>query len=213
MCLPAGATSRSSCSTPKFIPIPAANAPKSTPRGAVAKFAAGGKRAAKKDLGLMAMSYGNIYVARVAMGAKDEHTLKAFLEAEAYDGPALIIAYSHCIAHGINMATAMQNQKAAVQLRPMAALSTTIPSARHRRKSAANRLAALHACTSAEYFGLENRFKMLERSKPRAAEAVVSGRRRRTFIARCQLYELLATRTLEHCHPIRYESLHHIISV
>ena len=66
---------------------------KSTPRGAVAKFAAGGKRRPKKDLGLIAMSYGNVYVASVAMGAKDEHTLKAFLEAEAYDGPSLIIAY------------------------------------------------------------------------------------------------------------------------
>ena len=68
-------------------------ASKSTPRGAVAKFAAGGKPGRKKDLGLMAMSYGNVYVASVAMGAKDEHTLKAFLEAEAYDGPSLIIAY------------------------------------------------------------------------------------------------------------------------
>src|SRR4029434_10396765 len=68
---------------------------KSTPRGAVAKFASGGKPTAKKDLGLIAMTYGNIYVASVAMGAKDEHTLKAFLEAEAYNGPALIIAYSH----------------------------------------------------------------------------------------------------------------------
>ncbi len=72
-------------------------ASKSTPRAAVAKFAAGGKSGPKKDLGLMAMSYGNVYVASVAMGAKDEHTLKAFLEAEAYDGPSLIIAYSHCI--------------------------------------------------------------------------------------------------------------------
>ena len=87
---------------------------KSTPLGAVAKFASAGKRTPKKDLGLIAMSYGNIYVASVAMGAKDEHTLKSFLEAEAYNGPALIIAYSHCIAHGINMTTAMQNQKAAV---------------------------------------------------------------------------------------------------
>ena len=69
-------------------------ASKSTPRGAVAKFAAGGKPVAKKDLGLMAMTYGNVYVASVAMGAKDEHTLKAFLEAEAYDGPSIIIAYS-----------------------------------------------------------------------------------------------------------------------
>lgn len=90
-------------------------ASKSTPRAAVAKFAAGGKPGAKKDLGLIAMSYGNVYVASVAMGAKDEHTLKAFLEAEAYDGPSLIIAYSHCIAHGINMTTAMADQKAAVE--------------------------------------------------------------------------------------------------
>jgi pyruvate-ferredoxin/flavodoxin oxidoreductase len=87
---------------------------KSTPRAAVAKFAAAGKPGAKKDLGLMAMNYGNVYVAKVAMGANDQHTLRAFLEAEAYDGPSLIIAYSHCIAHGINMETAMQNQKAAV---------------------------------------------------------------------------------------------------
>ena len=90
-------------------------ASKATPRAAVAKFAAGGKLAPKKDLGLMAMSYGNVYVASVAMGAKDEHTLKAFLEAEAYDGPSLIIAYSHCLAHGINVATAMSDQKTAVE--------------------------------------------------------------------------------------------------
>ena len=90
-------------------------ASKSTPRGAVAKFAAGGKASPKKDLGLIAMSYGSVYVASVAMGAKDEHTLKAFLEAEAYDGPSLIIAYSHCIAHGIDMTTAMSDQKVAVE--------------------------------------------------------------------------------------------------
>ncbi len=88
---------------------------KSTPRGAVAKFAAGGKNQAKKDLGLIAMTYGNVFVARVAMGANDLHTVKTFLEAEAYDGPSLIIAYSHCIAHGINMKTGMENQKAAVE--------------------------------------------------------------------------------------------------
>jgi len=88
---------------------------KSTPRSAVAKFAAGGKPSRKKDLGLIAMTYGNIYVAAVAMGARDEHTLRAFLEAEAYDGPSLIIAYSHCIAHGIDMTTGMQNQKRAVE--------------------------------------------------------------------------------------------------
>lgn len=88
---------------------------KATPRAAVAKFATSGKPGPKKDLGLMAMTYGNIYVARVAMGARDEHTVRAFLEAEAYSGPSLIIAYSHCIAHGINMSTGMQNQKLAVE--------------------------------------------------------------------------------------------------
>jgi pyruvate-ferredoxin/flavodoxin oxidoreductase len=89
-------------------------ASKSTPRGAVAKFAAAGKTMPKKDLGLIAMTYGNIYVAKVALGANDLQTLKAFIEAEAYDGPSLIIAYSHCIAHGIDMETGMKNQKAAV---------------------------------------------------------------------------------------------------
>jgi pyruvate-ferredoxin/flavodoxin oxidoreductase len=88
---------------------------KATPRAATAKFAAGGKSAAKKDLGLMAMTYRNVYVAGVAMGAKDEHTLKAFLEAEAYDGPSLIIAYAHCIAHGIDMVTGLQHQKKMVE--------------------------------------------------------------------------------------------------
>ncbi len=88
---------------------------KSTPRSAVAKFAAGGKTTAKKDLARIAMTYGHVYVASVAMGAKDEHTLRTFLEAEAYDGPSLIIAYSHCIAHGIDMITGLQHQKTAVQ--------------------------------------------------------------------------------------------------
>jgi pyruvate-ferredoxin/flavodoxin oxidoreductase len=87
---------------------------KSTGLGAVAKFAASGKPTPKKDLAMMAVNYGNVYVAKVAMGANDIQTLRAFLEAEAYDGPSLIIAYSHCIAHGINMTKALENQKAAV---------------------------------------------------------------------------------------------------
>jgi pyruvate-ferredoxin/flavodoxin oxidoreductase len=90
-------------------------ASKSTPRGAVAKFAARGKATPKKDLGMLAMAYGNVYVARVAMGANDQQTLHAFLEAEAYDGPSLIIAYSHCIAHGIDMSKGLEQQKLAVQ--------------------------------------------------------------------------------------------------
>jgi pyruvate-ferredoxin/flavodoxin oxidoreductase len=89
-------------------------ASKSTPRGAVAKFAAGGKPVAKKDLAMMAVNYGSVYVARVAMGASDMQTVRAFLEAEAYDGPSLIIAYSHCIAHGYDLAYGMEQQKAAV---------------------------------------------------------------------------------------------------
>ncbi|HEV2176167.1 MAG TPA: pyruvate:ferredoxin (flavodoxin) oxidoreductase [Terriglobia bacterium] len=88
---------------------------KATPRAAVAKFAAGGKSKPKKDLAMMAMNYGSVYVARVAMGGSDTHTIKAFWEAEAYDGPSLIIAYSHCIAHGYDMAYGMEQQKAAVQ--------------------------------------------------------------------------------------------------
>jgi pyruvate-ferredoxin/flavodoxin oxidoreductase len=87
---------------------------KSTPRGAVSKFAAGGKQARKKDLAQIAMSYGNVYVAQVAMGASDAQTVRVFLEAEAYEGVSLIIAYSHCIAHGIDMKAGMEQQKAAV---------------------------------------------------------------------------------------------------
>jgi pyruvate-ferredoxin/flavodoxin oxidoreductase len=90
-------------------------ASKATPLGAVAKFAAGGKPNAKKDLGMTALRYGNVYIAQVAMGANDTHTIKAFLEAEAHPGPSLIIAYSQCIAHGIDMAKGMHQQKLAVE--------------------------------------------------------------------------------------------------
>ena len=90
-------------------------ASKSTPRAAVAKFAMSGKGVPKKDLGLIAMSYGYVYVARVAMGANDQQTLRAFLEAESYDGPSLILAYSHCIAHGFDMAKGLEQHKLAVQ--------------------------------------------------------------------------------------------------
>ena len=89
-------------------------ASKATPLGAVAKFATGGKPSAKKDLGMTAIRYGDVYIAQVAMGANDTHTIKAFLEAEAHPGPSLIIAYSQCIAHGIDMAKGMHQQKLAV---------------------------------------------------------------------------------------------------
>jgi pyruvate-ferredoxin/flavodoxin oxidoreductase len=163
---------------------------KSTPLGAIAKFASAGKRTPKKDLGLIAMSYGNIYVASVAMGAKDEHTLKSFLEAEAYDGPALIIAYSHCIAHGINMTTAMQNQKAAV-------LSGQWLLYRYNPEQADNAESPLHVDSAApklkveEYFNLENRFKMLNKSRPADAKRLFQEAQKQVD-ARWQLYQQLA---------------------
>jgi pyruvate-ferredoxin/flavodoxin oxidoreductase len=90
-------------------------ASKSTPRAAVAKFAAKGKDLPKKDLGMIAMAYGYVYVARIAMGANDQQTLRAFIEADAYDGPSLIIAYSHCIAHGYDLVHGLDQQRLAVQ--------------------------------------------------------------------------------------------------
>ncbi|MFO1401748.1 MAG: pyruvate:ferredoxin (flavodoxin) oxidoreductase [Steroidobacteraceae bacterium] len=90
-------------------------ASKSTPRGAVAKFAAAGKSTGKKDLGMIAMSYGNVYVAQVALGAGPVQTVRTFQEAASWNGPSLIIAYSHCIAHGIDMSTGMSHQRDAVK--------------------------------------------------------------------------------------------------
>jgi pyruvate-ferredoxin/flavodoxin oxidoreductase len=147
---------------------------KATPLGAIAKFASAGKRVPKKDLGLISMSYGTIYVACVAMGAKDEHTLKAFPEAEAYDGPALIIAYSHCIAHGNNMTTAMQNQKAAA-LSGQWLLYRYNPD-RYNPELAVRGENPLHIDSAApklpvaDYLNLENRFKMLNQSRPEEAK-------------------------------------------
>jgi pyruvate-ferredoxin/flavodoxin oxidoreductase len=168
---------------------------KATPRGAVAKFAAGGKPSAKKDLGLMAMTYGNIYVATVAMGAKDEQTLKAFLEAEAYDGPALIIAYAHCIAHGINMATGMQHQKAAVQ-------SGQWVLYRYNPDRAKQGLNPLQLDSSPprlkleEYLNMENRFKMLTKIKPEDARRLFA-LAQQDAERRWRLYESLAARQLQ----------------
>ena len=145
---------------------------KATPKAAVAKFAAGGKRTRKKDLGAVAMAYGGIYVASIAMGARDDQTLKAFVEADQYDGPALIIAYSHCIAHGINMPTAMQNQKAAVQ-------SGQWPLYRYnpaRDLEGLNPLQLDYAkprIPVGTYMKMENRFRMLTGSHPEEAQKVL----------------------------------------
>jgi pyruvate-ferredoxin/flavodoxin oxidoreductase len=167
-------------------------ASKSTPRAAVAKFAAGGKPGPKKDLGLIAMSYGTVYVASVAMGAKDEHTLKAFLEAEAYDGPSIIIAYSHCIAHGIDMTTGMSNQKAAVESGQWL-LYRYHPD----RAAAGENPLQLDSRTPTrklqDFMLMETRFKMLTKSKPENAKKLWA-EAQRDVEARYRLYEYLAQR-------------------
>ncbi len=163
---------------------------KSTPRGAVAKFAAAGKPMAKKDLGLMAMSYGNVYVAKIAMGANDTQTLRAILEAEAYEGPSLIIAYSHCIAHGINMGTAMQNQKAAVD-------SGYWPLFRYNPDEAAAGKNPFKLESKGlkiplkDYAYLETRYKMLTKSHPAEAEELIK-EAQNDVVTKWKLYEKMA---------------------
>jgi pyruvate-ferredoxin/flavodoxin oxidoreductase len=166
---------------------------KSTPRAAVAKFAAGGKPAAKKDLGLIAMSYGNVYVARVAMGAKDDQTLRAFIEAEAYDGPSLIIAYSHCIAHGINMTTGLKNQKAAVDSGQWL-LYRYNPEREAQGENALLLDSKTPKLPLKDYLHMENRFKMLELTRPEAA-ATLFAEAQQDVNTRWALYEYLASRT------------------
>ena len=113
---------------------------KATPLGAAAKFAAAGKPVGKKDLGLLANMYGHVYVARVAFGAKMAQTAQAFLEAESYPGPSLIIAYSHCIAHGYDMAQRRVAAEARRRFRRLAALPLRSAAARQGRAAAAARL-------------------------------------------------------------------------
>ncbi|HCV43814.1 MAG TPA: pyruvate:ferredoxin (flavodoxin) oxidoreductase, partial [Bacteroidetes bacterium] len=145
---------------------------KSTPRGAVAKFAAGGKPRAKKDLGLLAMTYGNVYVAAVAMGSNDMQTIRAFLEAEAYDGPSIILAYSHCIAHGINMTTGMVNQKAAVDSGHWP-LGRYNPMLLKEGKNPLKLDSKAPKIKFSDYAYLETRYKMLTKSDPEAAKQLM----------------------------------------
>jgi pyruvate-ferredoxin/flavodoxin oxidoreductase len=144
---------------------------KSTPRGAVAKFAAGGKPVGKKDLGLIAMSYGHIYVASVAMGYKDEHTLKAFLEAESYPGPSLIIAYSHCIAHGIALDAGIGAKQHKLAVESGQWLLYRFDPRRSERGENPLQLDSTAAKAKVQdYLLSENRFKMLTKSKPEDAK-------------------------------------------
>jgi pyruvate-ferredoxin/flavodoxin oxidoreductase len=141
---------------------------KATPRGAVAKYATGGKRTGKKDLAMEAISYGSVYVARVAMGSSDTHTVKAFLEAEAHDGPSIIIAYSHCIAHGYDMAFGMNQQKAAV-LSGYWPLMRYNPALRKEGKNPFQLDSKAPSIPLKQYAYQEARYSMLARSDPETA--------------------------------------------
>lgn len=170
-------------------------ASKATPRAAVAKFAAAGKPSPKKDLGLMAMTYGNVYVASVAMGAKNEHSIKAFLEAEAYEGVSLIIAYSHCIAHGINMTTAMSYQKDIVDSGRWL-LYRYHPDLVGEGKNPLQLDMRSPKLPIERTMYQENRFKMLARSKPDAAKKLLK-EAQADVNTRWQMYQYLASRQLE----------------
>ena len=145
---------------------------KATPRAAVAKFAAGGKPTPKKDLGLLAMTYGNIYVAKVAMGANTNQTVKAFVEAEAYAGPSLIIAYSHCIAHGYNLVNGYEHQKQAVNSGHWP-LYRFDPQLKEQGKNPLQLDSKAPTIDFEEYAYGENRYRTLKQSKPEVAAALI----------------------------------------
>jgi pyruvate-ferredoxin/flavodoxin oxidoreductase len=160
---------------------------KATPRGAVAKFAAGGKPTAKKDMALMAMIYGNVYVARVAMGGNDMHTVKTFLEAEAFDGPSLIIAYSHCIAHGYDLMYGMEQQKAAVQSGYWS-LFRYNPDLIKEGKNPLQLDSKPPSLPLKKYVYNETRYTMLAHSNPEAAQRLLE-LAQEDVLARWRLYE------------------------
>jgi pyruvate-ferredoxin/flavodoxin oxidoreductase len=166
---------------------------KATPLGAVAKFAAAGKAVPKKDLVLQAIAYGNVYVARVAMGADPQQTLRAFREAEAYDGPSLVIAYSHCIAHGIEMRNGLDQQYRAVAsgywplirydplVRAAGGSPFLLDSPRPR-------------IPLTDYIYRELRYRMLANSDPVEAERLLA-LAQQAVDQRWEVYEEMATRT------------------
>ncbi|MGB9121050.1 MAG: pyruvate:ferredoxin (flavodoxin) oxidoreductase [Candidatus Angelobacter sp.] len=164
---------------------------KATPRGAVARFSAGGKSTPKKDLAMMAMAYGSVYVARVAMGAGDMQTLKAFNEAEAYNGPSLIIAYATCIAHGIDMKQGLSQQKLAVQ-------SGHWPLFRFDPRRAAEGKNPMQLDSKApsvpleDYIYNETRYSMLRQSHPEEAKKLLE-EAREDVAARWKMYETWAS--------------------
>jgi pyruvate-ferredoxin/flavodoxin oxidoreductase len=165
-------------------------ASKATPLGAVAKFATGGKVSAKKDLGMTAIRYGDVYIAQVALGANDTHALKAFLEAEAHPGPSLIIAYSQCIAHGIDMAKGMRQQKLAVD-------SGCWPLYRYNPRLVEENKNPFQLDSSdprislQDYIYTEGRYRMLQQKDPAVAKFLL-GQAQKAVTKRWQQYKQLA---------------------
>ena len=165
-------------------------ASKATPRAAVAKFAAGGKPGGKKDLGMIAMAYGNVYVGQVAAGANPKQTIKTFLEAEAWPGPSLIIAYSHCIAHGIDMSTGMSHQKEAVNSGywPLYRFDPRHSDTDHRPFQLDSKKPKI---PFTDFASKEARFAMLQRIDPEA-HALLSQIAQEEIDERWRLYEQMA---------------------
>ncbi len=165
-------------------------ASKATARGAVAKFAAGGKPAAKKDLGRMAMNYGTVYVASVAMGANDAQAVRAFIEAESYPGPSLIIAYSHCISHGIDMAKGLAQQKLAVESGAVI-LYRFDPRLAAEGKNPLQIDSKPPSIPLSDFIYSENRFRMLKQSNPASAAQLLAAAQA-DVNARWQAYQYMA---------------------
>ncbi|HKU76245.1 MAG TPA: pyruvate:ferredoxin (flavodoxin) oxidoreductase [Pyrinomonadaceae bacterium] len=169
-------------------------ASKATPLGAVAKFATGGKASAKKDLGMTAIRYGDVYIAQVAMGANDTHTIKAFLEAEAHPGPSLIIAYSQCIAHGIDMTKGMHQQKLAVD-------SGHWPLYRYNPRLVEENKNPFQLDSSdpkiplQDYIYTEGRYRMLQQSEPAVAKFLL-GQAQKAVSRRWQQYKNLSEQSV-----------------
>ncbi len=172
---------------------------KSTPLGAVAKFAAAGKQAIKKDIALQAIAYGNVYVARVAYGADPQQTLLAFREAEAYRGPSLVIAYSHCIAHGIDMEKGLKQQELAVKSGhwPLFRYNPTLRDVNHNPFS----LDTLRPSRSLDdYRHNETRYQSLHRSHPELAAQMLAEAQEVTN-HKWSLYEEMAVQEIKKFTP------------
>jgi pyruvate-ferredoxin/flavodoxin oxidoreductase len=167
---------------------------KSTPMGAVAKFAASGKPVSKKDLGLMAISYGYIYVAKIALGANQNQAIKAIVEAEAYNGPSLVIAYSHCIAHGIDMTTGYGEQKKAVESGhwPLYRFNPDLETAGKNPLLLDSKDPSIQL---ADFEAGENRFQILKRSKPEISQKLLEISQK-NVTAKFKLLKQLASREM-----------------